>query len=339
MYKDSLRVTEKNLSNLALNGNKFKITEAATEEDLNHFNKFWRCSWITRSSIWKKIGYFQSQCSQRAYYFHIFKCNFTECTYDGALVGPTITRFPSPILYNNNPSGVEHYKEGKDSKKKFLPSKLNDAINRKFYALFQTSAKTALNVGISLRCVSCTWPPSMYLIKWKASGAELKILKRLLKSFQYICGTALQDMIVTKNSPESKMLKKVFTSENLSCTANIEAQYYSCAISPKACDKSKITNYCDKSSSLEQDDNINYPQCRDAAEKILLSWTETGDGRIASEKIGAPVRTILPNKGNALRQFFSLILAKTYFLLFAGHLLCFMYRDDVNYDKKHENHT
>ena len=51
MYKDSLRVTEKNLSNLALNGNKFKITEAATEEDLNHFNKFWRCSWITRSSI------------------------------------------------------------------------------------------------------------------------------------------------------------------------------------------------------------------------------------------------------------------------------------------------
>ena len=51
MHKDSLRVTEKNLSNLALNGNKFKITEAATEEDLKHFNIFWRCTWITRSPI------------------------------------------------------------------------------------------------------------------------------------------------------------------------------------------------------------------------------------------------------------------------------------------------
>lgn len=222
-----------------------------------------------------------------------------------------------------------------------MSSKLNDVINRKFYALFQTNAKTAWNVGISLCCVSCTWPRSLYVIKWKASGAELKRLKRLLKSFQYICDTALQEMIVTENSPESKVLKKVFTGENLSCTANIEAPYYSCAIFPKACDKSKITAAINQV-VWNKMIILTIHNVGNAAEKILLSWTETGDGRNASEKIVAPVRTILPNKGNALRQFFSLILAKTYktyFLLFAGCLLCFMYRDNVNYDKKHENHT
>ena len=205
-----------------------------------------------------------------------------------------------------------------------MSSKLNDVINRKFYALFQTSAKTAWNVGISLCCVSCTWPRSLYVIKWKASGAELKRLKRLLKSFQYICDTALQEMIVTENSPESKVLKKVFT-----------------AIFPKACDKSKITAAINQV-VWNKMIILTIHNVGNAAEKILLSWTETGDGRNASEKIVTPVRTILPNKGNALRQFFSLILAKTYkthFLLFAGRLLCFMYRDNVNYDKKHENHT
>ena len=147
-------------------------------------------------------------------------------------------------------------------------------------------------------------------------------------------------MIVTENSPESKVLKKVFTSENLSCTANIEAPYYSCAIFPKACDKSKITTAINQV-VWNKMIILTIHNVGNAAEKILLSWTETGDGKIASEKIGVSVRTILPNKGNALRQFFSLILAKTYkthFLLFAGHLFCFMYRDNVNYDKKYENH-
>lgn len=135
---------------------------------------------------------------------------------------------------------------------------------------FQTSAKTVLNIGISLCCVSCIWLRSMYLIKWKASGAELRRLKRLLKNFQYICGTALQEMIVTENSPESKVLKKVFTSENLSCTANIEAPYYSCAIFPKACDKSKITtaiNQVVRNKMII----LTIHNVGNAAEKILLS--------------------------------------------------------------------
>ena len=38
VYKDSYGVTKKKLSDLSLKGNKFKITEAATEEDLEHFN-------------------------------------------------------------------------------------------------------------------------------------------------------------------------------------------------------------------------------------------------------------------------------------------------------------
>ena len=66
----------------------------------------------------------------------------------------------STIPYNNS-SGVEHYKEGKDSKEKFLPSKLTCSTNWDFQP-FSTTGKTALNFGILFCCVTCSRSHLMY---------------------------------------------------------------------------------------------------------------------------------------------------------------------------------
>ena len=49
----------------------------------------------------------------------------------------------------------------------------------------------------------------------------------LLNDFQYIWGTALQEMIVNEYRREHKVLGNVFARENLSCISNIDGPYYS----------------------------------------------------------------------------------------------------------------
>ena len=101
--------------------------------------------------------FFESHCFQRTYYFHIFKCDFSDsysCPYHDALVGSTINQFPDPIPYSD-PSGVEHCEEGKYLQM-FLPSKLIDIIKRKSIVSFSAIGQTALNVRILLRC-SLRW--------------------------------------------------------------------------------------------------------------------------------------------------------------------------------------
>ena len=163
--------------------------------------------------------FFESHCFQRTYYFHIFKCDFSDsysCPYHDALVGSTINQFPDPIPYSD-PSGVEHCEEGKYLKK-FLPSKLIDIIKRKSIVSF---SKIGQEFYFAVRCVGFSWPRLMYAQR-KASTAELKTLKRLLNSFQCIWGTALQESIVNENSLEHIVLEKGFAREILSCTANME---------------------------------------------------------------------------------------------------------------------
>lgn len=142
--------------------------------------------------------FFDMHFSQHTNYFHIFKCNFSDCSYRINLLGERIETFPDAIPYTD-PVGVEHHKAGKDSNDKFMSSKLIDATNRKTNVPFPTSAETASNVGIFFRCINFRWPRSFYAQK-NVQASELNILKRVLSSFQFTCGTSLQEMIHTSQT-------------------------------------------------------------------------------------------------------------------------------------------
>ena len=143
--------------------------------------------------------FYDTHCSQHTYYFHIFKCSSSDCPYHDNLLGEPIETFPDAIPYTD-PAGIEHYKVGKDSKEKFMPSKLIDATKRKTNVPFPTSAQTALNVGIFPRCINCRQQRLLYAQK-KVEAIELNTLKRTLNCFQFICGTSLQEMILDDNTP------------------------------------------------------------------------------------------------------------------------------------------
>ena len=110
------------------------------------------------------------------YYFHIFKCDSSECPGYDVLVGPAINQSADSIPCNV-PSVVDLYKDGKDSWEKFLRSKLIDATKRRPNVPFRVTAQTALNTGILLLRVGCSRPRLLYAQRI-ASAGELKTLKR-----------------------------------------------------------------------------------------------------------------------------------------------------------------
>ena len=170
---------------------------------------------------------------------HICKYSSSDCSYHDNFIGEPIETFPDPIPYTD-PAEVEHYQAGKNSNETKMLNKLIDATKRKTNVLFPTSAQTASNVGIFLRCVNCCRPRLHYAQK-KLQASELNTLKRALNGFQFICGTPLQEMI---------------RDDNLSCTSNIETPHLFIGKFTKIC------IICGKSTNVHPDDKINFPQCR-----------------------------------------------------------------------------
>ena len=50
----------------------------------------------------------------------------------------------------------------------------------------------------------------------------------MLNDFQFVCGPALQEIMVDKNNPDETVLSRVFARENISHKSPIELPYYSC---------------------------------------------------------------------------------------------------------------
>ena len=115
-----------------------------------------------------------------------------------------------------------------------MPSKLIDATKRKTSVPFSTSAQTVSSVGIFLHCINCCWPRLLYAQK-KVQASVLNTLKLALNGFQFICGMSLQEIILDDNTPEQKIVSKVFARENISCMSNIETPYFSSGKFTKIC--------------------------------------------------------------------------------------------------------
>ena len=123
-------------SELSLKVNKFNIIESATDDELKEFNEILlkyfdekitdliRKVDLEKFPKFKKI--YDTHCSRHTYYFHIFNRSSSDCPYHVNPLGEPIQTFHDPIP-DTDPAGVEHYKEGKDSNEKFVPSKLIDA--------------------------------------------------------------------------------------------------------------------------------------------------------------------------------------------------------------------
>ena len=193
---------------------------------------------------------------------HIAASISTTFIYSSAVlltVCPMIAFLESPLKYSWPHFLYQHQwgralKSRKDSNKTFMPSKLIDATKRKTSVPFSTSAQTVSSVGIFLHCINCCWPRLLYAQK-KVQASVLNTLKCALNGFQFICGTSLQEIILDDNTPEQKIVSKVFARENISCMSNIETPYFSSGRFTKIC------IICGKSTNLHPDDKINFPKC------------------------------------------------------------------------------
>ena len=126
------------------------------------------------------------------------------------------------------------YMQGSDPSEKFLLSKLESPAKRNHGMQVTPTARTTLNVGITVKCSECRKPRVIYAKK-KLTNANIMAMKRIFNNFQYVCGTVFHDIPIDERNRDTLILELLHCRENLSCTSPIEIPYYSCKIFPKIC--------------------------------------------------------------------------------------------------------
>ena len=206
--------TDEELTNYHLPNDRFdeNICELKKKEHLKNFPKF--------------NEFLLTHTTRRTYYFHVFKCSTDDCPFHFPVRGKEkIENFGDPISHNDD-EGNEHYHQGEDPEEKFIP-KLENPSKGGHGIPLSPSTQTALKVGRIVTCTECHKPRLLYS-RAKLKDGELRSFKRVLNDFQFVCGSALQEIMVDKNNPDETVLSKVFASENISRKSPIELLYYSC---------------------------------------------------------------------------------------------------------------
>ena len=215
------------------------ISELKKKEHLKNFPKF--------------NEFLRTHTTRRNYYFHVFKCSTDDCPFQFPVRGKEkIESFGDPILHIDD-EGKKHYHQGEDPEEKFIPSKLENPSKNGRGIPFSPSTQTALIVGRTVTCTECHKPRLLYS-RTKLKDGELRSFKRVLNSFQFVCGSVFQEIMVDINNPDETVLSKVYARENISNKSPIQLLYYSCKAFKQVCIQ------CGKASKLIVDPQ-HYPQC------------------------------------------------------------------------------
>ena len=153
------RLLEEVLGNLYLKDEKFTVLDPADDEEIieledslkfidenlkeaKSFDDAFKCANFAE--------FYEKHCISRTYFFQVRKCSDSNCPYHKPLRGEvSIEAFPDPEPYEENE--VVHYRPGSDPAENFLPSKLENPEKRAHGLPFSPSARTAANVGFTIR--------------------------------------------------------------------------------------------------------------------------------------------------------------------------------------------
>ena len=171
--------------------------------------------------------FYQKHFTKRTYFFQVKKCDDNRCPFRDPLTGSKIDDFQDPIPFDDE-EGVQRYKIGKDKKEKYLPSLLIDAPRQPHDIPFSPTAQSAKNASLTIKCGECRKQRVIHS-KHVLKNGECEKLKHALSGLQYVCGSSEYD------SEKEGILGKTFVRENLSCTMDIEINYYSAGIYNNIC--------------------------------------------------------------------------------------------------------
>ena len=167
-------------SSLSLKGVPFQAVDLASLEEIQKYSdslKMFRKGIdsltekkeLTKCPLFKQ--FLERHTVERTYYFQVFNCKTTECKFHKPLRGDEPTPRGDPVPFIDD-EGITHYKQGDDPEETYIPSKLENLTKRNHGMDFSPSAKTALNVGILIKCSECKKPTLMH------SKKSYPILKR-----------------------------------------------------------------------------------------------------------------------------------------------------------------
>ena len=151
---------------LSLKGKKIEIFQAATQDKIDTCNNILLNNFdeniltlslradFTKSTYPKLHEFYTKHCVSRNYYFHVFKCSELDCPWHEPLRYGDISSFGVTVPKEKTDGSIT-YIQGSSPSEKFLPSKLENSAKRNHGMPFAPTAKTALNVGITVKCSEC----------------------------------------------------------------------------------------------------------------------------------------------------------------------------------------
>ena len=145
--------------------------------------------------------------------------------------------------------------------------------------LFTPTTQTAVNVGITVKCLECRKLRVIYTKK-KLTNANMA-MKRIFNNFQYVCGTVFHDIPIDERNRDTLILELLYCWENLSCTSPIEIPYCSSKIFPKIC------YHCGSSKRLLPSDPVFYPQCdrcQSKEQQRIAKWKQVVSSDLGKSK-------------------------------------------------------
>ena len=96
--------------------------------------------------------------------------------------------------------------QGSDPSEKFLLSKLESPAKRNHGMQVTPTARTTLNMGITVKCSECRKPRVIYAKK-KLTNANIMAMKRIFNNFQYVYVTVFHDIPIDERNRDTLILE------------------------------------------------------------------------------------------------------------------------------------
>ena len=151
---------------LSQKGKKIEIFQSVTQDKIDTCNNILLNNFdeniltlslradFTKSTYPKLHEFYTKHCVSRNYYFHVFKCSELDCPWHEPLRYGDVSSFGVTVPKEKTDGSIT-YIQGSSPSEKFLPSKLENSAKRNHGMPFAPTAKTALNVGITVKCSEC----------------------------------------------------------------------------------------------------------------------------------------------------------------------------------------